>query len=220
MRFPGCCNSTEQDPAGGRGVELWNTHLHTQENLYQSDQITFGSQVHKSRMGVLHNHWRCNEVKSLLLGKALFHQPHFRRWLKVREKEKWRTVGCQSRRRKRKALREEVWFICCDLSAAAFSRHLNFRTDMSRSLCHLNGSIQWLSATPQLPSLQIVPGKGKTLTFRPDHLLAFSPLLRDLLPAGWIFSFPLIHHVQQISNLRFPLVFTIYLHAGCLRGRS
>ena len=70
------------------------------------------------------------------------------------------------------------------LLSAAFSQHLNFRTDMSSSLLHVNGSIQWLSATPQLPIVHIVPGHGKPLNFRPDHLLASSPLLRDLLPAG------------------------------------
>ena len=158
----------------------------------------------------------------------------------VREREKWRTVGRHSRRRERKALDYwgiicqcdfsaaviylPLWFICRrDLSAAIYLLLPSFCTwfsDMSRSLCHLNGSVQWLSATPYLPILQIVPGKGKPLAFPPDHLLASSPLLRDLLPAGWIFSFPLIHHVQKISNLRFLLVFTVYLHAGCLRGRS
>jgi len=74
------------------------------------------------------------------------------------------------------------------LLSAAFSQHLNFRTDMSSSLLHVNGTIQWLSATPQLPIVHIVPGHGKPLNFRPDHLLASSPLLRDLLPAGFLLS--------------------------------
>ena len=45
---------------------------------------------------------RC-EIKKIIKGQ-LSQQPFVRPWLMVREKEKWRTLGCQSRRRERKAL--------------------------------------------------------------------------------------------------------------------
>ena len=58
-----------------------------------------------------------------------------------------------------------------------------------RPLLCLQGALQWLpsnASTPIQPTINLVPRNGVPLPLCPDHLLATSPLLRQLLPTGLI----------------------------------
>ena len=77
-------------------------------------------------------------------------------------------------------------------------------------LIRLGGSLQWLSSKPLLPAIHLVPGMGTPISLCPDHLLANSPFMRQLLPAGNL-EFgeeKKIHgNMSQVTSPR-PTVFT------------
>jgi len=60
-------------------------------------------------------------------------------------------------------------------------------------LLRLGGSLQWLSSKPLLPAIYLVPGIGTPISLCPDHLLATSPFLRQLLPPGPLSSAYSLH---------------------------
>jgi len=60
-------------------------------------------------------------------------------------------------------------------------------------LLRLGGSLQWLSSKPLLPAIYLVPGIGTPISLCPDHLLATSPFLRQLLPTGPLSSAYSLH---------------------------